>query len=54
MAGIFRESDAIMIYLVEKYDSEHKISVADPNDKYHQLQWLFFQASGQGYVPLSF
>ena len=40
-----------MLYLVEKYDPEHKISVADGNDKYAQLQWLFFQASGQGYVP---
>lgn len=37
-----------MIYLVDKYDPEHKISAAETNDKYHQLQWLFFQASGQG------
>ncbi len=43
-----RESNAIMIYLVDKYDPEHKISAAETNDKYHQLQWLFFQASGQG------
>ncbi|CCM07089.1 uncharacterized protein FIBRA_09415 [Fibroporia radiculosa] len=42
------ESNAIMIYLVEKYDKEHKISVSDPSEKMYQLQWLFFQASGQG------
>ena len=45
-----RESAAIMLYLVDKYDTEHKVSVADANDKFQQLQWLFFQASGQGCV----
>lgn len=43
-----RESDAILLYLVDTYDREHKISVSDVNEKYTQLQWLFFQASGQG------
>ncbi|EPT00877.1 glutathione S-transferase C-terminal-like protein [Fomitopsis schrenkii] len=42
------ESCAIMQYLVDKYDTEHRISVSDAHEKYHQLQWLFFQASGQG------
>ncbi|KAI0336819.1 glutathione S-transferase C-terminal-like protein [Cubamyces sp. BRFM 1775] len=42
------ESDAILLYLVERYDKEHKLSVADANEKYTLLQWLFFQASGQG------
>ncbi|KAH9919705.1 glutathione S-transferase C-terminal-like protein [Fomitopsis serialis] len=42
------ESNAIMVYLVEKYDTEHKISVSDADEKAQQLQWLFFQASGQG------
>ncbi|KAH9833867.1 glutathione S-transferase [Rhodofomes roseus] len=42
------ESNAILLYLVEKYDTEHKISVSVVNEKVHQLQWLFFQASGQG------
>ncbi|EKM53806.1 uncharacterized protein PHACADRAFT_260340 [Phanerochaete carnosa HHB-10118-sp] len=42
------ESDAILLYLVERYDPEHKVSVADAGEKFHQLQWLFFQASGQG------
>lgn len=43
-----RESCAIMQYLVDKYDPEHRISVSGTDEKYHQLQWLFFQASGQG------
>ncbi|KIP03189.1 hypothetical protein PHLGIDRAFT_31921 [Phlebiopsis gigantea 11061_1 CR5-6] len=42
------ESDAIILYLVDKYDPEHTISAAADADKYLQLQWLFFQASGQG------
>ncbi|KAH9943930.1 glutathione S-transferase [Amylocystis lapponica] len=43
-------SGAIIVYLVEKYDLEHKVSAATPEDKILQLQWLFFQASGQGCV----
>ena len=46
-----RESNAIMQYLVEKYDTEHKISVSNFEEKMLQLQWLFFQSSGQGCVP---
>jgi len=42
------ESGAILIYLVEKYDTERKISVSDADEKYKQLQWLMFQMSGQG------
>ncbi|CCM00296.1 uncharacterized protein FIBRA_02326 [Fibroporia radiculosa] len=42
------ESNAILTYLVEKYDTTHKISMADAGEKVAQLQWLFFQASGQG------
>ena len=45
-----RESNAIIVYLAEKYDTSHRISAATPEDKIKQLQWLFFQASGQGYV----
>ena len=45
-----RESDAIITYLVDKYDPAHKLSFARPEDKIHQLQWLFFQSSGQGFV----
>ncbi|PSS06503.1 hypothetical protein PHLCEN_2v3705 [Hermanssonia centrifuga] len=42
------ESDAILLYLVSKYDPEHNISVTAEGDKFHLTQWLFFQASGQG------
>ncbi|KAI0343560.1 glutathione transferase Ure2p5 [Trametopsis cervina] len=42
------ESCAILLYLVEKYDTEHKISVEDFGDRMVQQQWLFYQASGQG------
>ncbi|KAI0371066.1 glutathione S-transferase C-terminal-like protein [Pilatotrama ljubarskyi] len=42
------ESNAILLYLQEKYDKENKLGVTNPNDKYTLLQWLFFQASGQG------
>ncbi|EMD31023.1 hypothetical protein CERSUDRAFT_120156 [Gelatoporia subvermispora B] len=41
------ESGAIIVYLADKYDPEGKFSVQG-DEKYAQLQWLFFQASGQG------
>lgn len=43
-----RESDAIIVYLIEKYDPEHKLSFEKFEDRMQQLQWLLFQASGQG------
>ena len=43
-----RESDAIITYLTEKYDPEHKISFDKFEDKIKVTQWLFFQSSGQG------
>ncbi|TCD60457.1 Glutathione S-transferase 2 [Steccherinum ochraceum] len=42
------ESDAILLYLVVRYDTEHKIFVATPDERASVVQWLFFQASGQG------
>lgn len=42
------ESGAIIQYLVDKYDTERKISFVDEADKYHAIQWLMFQMSGQG------
>ncbi|KAI0771071.1 glutathione S-transferase C-terminal-like protein [Trametes elegans] len=42
------ESGAIIIYLIDRFDKEHKLSVADEKEKYSLIQWLFFQASGQG------
>ncbi|GJE90989.1 glutathione S-transferase [Phanerochaete sordida] len=46
---IIWESNAIIQYLVDRYDIAHKVSVAPGTDEYYtQLQWLYFQASGQG------
>ncbi|EIW59525.1 glutathione S-transferase C-terminal-like protein [Trametes versicolor FP-101664 SS1] len=42
------ESNAIITYLVDKYDTDGKISATSFEEKTQQLQWLFFQASGQG------
>ncbi|EKM53750.1 uncharacterized protein PHACADRAFT_211405 [Phanerochaete carnosa HHB-10118-sp] len=43
------ESNAIIQYIVDKYDKKHKLSIAPGTDEYYtQLQWLYFQASGQG------
>ena len=44
------ESDAILLYLVDKYDTEKRFTVTDENEKHLINQWLFFQASGQGCV----
>ena len=43
------ESGAILEYLVERYDTEHRFSFAPGTpESYHAKQWLFFQVSGQG------
>ncbi|KUJ06634.1 glutathione S-transferase Ure2-like protein [Mollisia scopiformis] len=43
------ESGAIIEYLIERYDTEHKFSFpAGTPEAYHAKQWLFFAASGQG------
>jgi len=43
------ESGAIVEYLVERYDTAHKLSFAPGTaESYHAKQWLFFQATGQG------
>ncbi|KAI0644616.1 glutathione S-transferase C-terminal-like protein [Trametes meyenii] len=42
------ESDAILLYLVDKYDKDNTLNATNDADKYKLLQWLFFQASGQG------
>jgi len=41
------ESGAIILYLLEKYDPEHRLSVVSPDEKAVLIQWLFFQTSGQ-------
>ncbi|RDX42822.1 glutathione S-transferase [Lentinus brumalis] len=42
------ESNAILLYLAEKYDSEKRLTVTDEKERHVLNQWLFFQASGQG------
>lgn len=43
------ESGAIVEYLIERYDTEHKFSFAQGTlDYYHAKQWLFYQTTGQG------
>ncbi|KAK7676802.1 hypothetical protein QCA50_007388 [Cerrena zonata] len=42
------ESDAILLYLVDRYDKDKHLMSADMGEKYQIIQWLFFQSSGQG------
>lgn len=42
------ESCAINEYLVDRYDTEHKISHSTSPEKHLEKQYLNFQASGQG------
>lgn len=41
------ESAAILLYLAEKYDKNHKISFQPGTPEYYEsLEWLYFQSSG--------
>lgn len=43
------ESGAIILYLVETYDKQHRISFPPGSkESFEALQWLFYQATGQG------
>lgn len=42
------ESGAIIEYLIETYDKDHKISSASSPEKFLEKQFLHFQVSGQG------
>ncbi|CAD0100774.1 unnamed protein product [Aureobasidium mustum] len=42
------ESGAIILYLIDQYDKEGKLSYLDAPQKYASMQWLMFQVSGQG------
>lgn len=42
------ESGAIVSYLVDTYDKEHRLTYTSTPEKYFLQQWSFFQASGQG------
>lgn len=41
------ESGAIILYLVERYDPDEKMSFKDRNDSARAVQWLMFQMSGR-------
>lgn len=44
------ESNAILLYLMDRYDPENKSQFmgSSAEEKAQVIQWLFFQASGQG------
>lgn len=42
------ESNAIIEYILAKYDTENKLSFPDFENQQYMRQWLYFQASGQG------
>jgi glutathione S-transferase len=42
------ESAAIVEYLADTYDKEHKLSYSTIPEKYYVKQWMAFQISGQG------
>jgi glutathione S-transferase len=42
------ESGAIYQYIIETYDTEHRLSYETPKERHLCSQWLHFQMSGQG------
>ena len=48
-ASRFRESAAILLYLVDNYDPEKRLTSTNAKEKYQIVQWLLFQSSGQRY-----
>ncbi|KAJ9164808.1 Glutathione S-transferase [Coniochaeta hoffmannii] len=42
------ESNAIIEYLVTKYDTGNRLSFGDFDNQQYMRQWMYFQASGQG------
>lgn len=42
------ESAAIVDYLIEVYDKDHKLTYTSVPEKFYLQQWSYFQASGQG------
>ena len=42
------ESGAIILYLIETYDKDAKLTYTTTPEKFQLIQWLMFQVSGQG------
>lgn len=43
------ESGSILLYLIEQYDHDHKISYPRGTPEYYEMiNWLFFQNAGLG------
>lgn len=42
------ESGAIIEYLLETYDNEHRLSYTTSPARFEQSSWKYFQTSGQG------
>ncbi|KAI9044487.1 glutathione S-transferase family protein [Aspergillus affinis] len=43
------ESGAIIEYLIENYDQDHRLGFrVDSEEAHHARQWLYFQTTGQG------
>ena len=42
------ESGAIILYLIEKYDTQKKLTYESLQERQLLNQWLMFQMSGQG------
>ncbi len=42
------ESGAILLYLADHYDPEHRILSASPRPRWEAIQYAFFQAAGLG------
>jgi len=43
------ESGSIMLYLIDKYDKDHKLSFPHGTNEYYEMvSWLFFQNAGVG------
>ncbi|WVR07835.1 hypothetical protein IAU60_004878 [Kwoniella sp. DSM 27419] len=42
------ESASILLWLIERYDKDHKFSFADPNERSDALSWIFFAHGGVG------
>lgn len=48
------ESGAILLYLADKYDPEHKLSFEQGSPEYYEvLEWLFWQVGGLGPMQVS-